>query len=536
MTWEYKNIKMKKLNKIVLWCTVVIVTLSACKKSFLDKELIGVNAQSGSLSDPENARLLVNGCYAYINNGGWYIANFPRLLMESTSDDGWAGNDYQDRPAEVGVSDFSALLPSSSYVTFFYSSMHEGIRNCNNIINNLPEVTTIAPALKDRYVAECKFLRAYFYFELVKTYGADVLLTTYSSTDATILSPRSTPAEIYAQIIKDLKEASAVLPDKGSYATSDVGRATKTAALGLLAKAYLFSEDYVNAEATALSIVNSGKVSLESRFSKIFEPTNVNGPESIFEVNTVSIVGLGNGPLLGTITGAAVVDGGWGWFGLTSNLENAYVAEGDNVRRRATIMKVGEAVDNETPTRIFPAHLVAGKPAHTSFRYYRKNYIPLSQRVGSPWPSVNIKQRFAEILLIHAEAAAFNNKTGEALASLNTVRRRVGLADKVGLSGDALKNAIYNERRLELAGEGTYRWDDIRRIKIGGTKLINTLLGPNGSFVLYNTTQNTDPVETLPHREPLNKGSLFKPGVNDLWPIPTNALNNNSKLTQNPGY
>jgi starch-binding outer membrane protein, SusD/RagB family len=527
---------MKKTSIISIWCALAIVSITSCKKSFLDKELIGVNAQTGSLSDPENARLLVNGCYAYVNGADWYLSNFPRKLMESSTDDGWGGNDYQDRPAEIGVCDFTGLLPSNTYVTFFYSSLHEGIRNCNNIINNLPAVTTIAPALKDRYVGECKFLRAYFYFELVKTYGADVLLTTYSPTDATLLLPRSSPAEIYAQIIKDLKEASTVLPDKGDYAASDVGRATKTAALGLLAKAYLFSEDYVNAEKIANDIIGSGKLNLETRFSRIFEPNNVNGTESLFEINTVSIVGLGNGPLLGTITGAAVVDGGWGWFGLTSNLERAYIAEGDNVRRTATIMKAGEAVDNETPTRIFPQHLVAGKPGHTSFRYYRKYYIPLAQRVGAPWPSVNIKQRFAEILLIHAEAAAFNNNTGAALTSLNRVRRRVGLADKAGLSGDALKQAVYNERRLELAGEGTYRWDDIRRIKIGGVKLINTLFGPSGSFVTYNTAQNTDPVETIPHREALNKGAFFKAGVHDLWPIPTNALNNNSSLTQNPGY
>jgi starch-binding outer membrane protein, SusD/RagB family len=527
---------MKKFIKLFLFCALILGAYSSCKKSFLDKELIGVNAQTGSLNDPENARLLVNGCYAYVNGGDWNIANFPRLLMESSTDDGWAGNDYQDRPGEVGVTDFTNLLPSSGYVTSFYSSMHAAIRNCNNIIVNMPAVTTLAPALKDRYIAECKFLRAYYYFELVKTYGADVLLTGYSSTDATILAPRSQPAEIYAQIIKDLKEASTVLPDKGQYAPSEVGRATKTAALGMLAKAYLFSEDYPNAELTAASVITSNKVSLEPRFSRIFEPTNVNGVESLFEVNTVSIVGLGNGPLLATITGAAVVDGGWGWFGLTSNLENAYIAEGDNVRRKATILKVGETVDNETPARIFPAHIVAGKPAHTSFRYYRKNYIPLSQRIGTPWPSVNIKQRFAEILLIHAEAAAFNNKPGIALNSLNEVRRRVGLPDKTGLVDDALKNAIYNERRLELAGEGTYRWDDIRRIKVNGNKLINTLLGPSGTFVLYNTTINTDPVETLPHREALNKGAFYKPNTHSVWPIPTAALSNNSLMVQNPNY
>jgi starch-binding outer membrane protein, SusD/RagB family len=527
---------MKKFSKLILFSALIIGTHSSCKKSFLDKELIGVNAQTGSLSDPENARLLVNGCYAHINGGDWNIVNFPRLLMESSTDDGWAGNDYQDRPGEVGVTDFTNLLPSSGYVSAFYANMHAGIRNCNNIIVNMPAITTIAPALKDRYIAECKFLRAFYYFELVKTYGADVLLTGYSSTDATILAPRSQPSEIYAQIVKDLKEASVVLPDKGQYAPSDVGRVTKTAALGLLAKAHLFNENYEQAELVAASIITSNKVSLEPRFSRIFEPNNVNGVESLFEVNTVSIVGLNNGPLLATITGAAVVDGGWGWFGLTSNLENAYIAEGDNIRRKATILKVGETVDNEIPARVFPAHIVAGKPAHTSFRYYRKNYIPLSQRVGTPWPSVNIKQRYAEILLIHAEAAAFNMKPAVALASLNEVRRRAGLTDKVGLVDDALKAAIYNERRLELAGEGTYRWDDIRRIKIGGNKLINTLLGPTGTFVVYNTTQNTDPVETLPHREALNKGAFFKANTHSLWPIPTTALSNNSQLTQNPNY
>jgi starch-binding outer membrane protein, SusD/RagB family len=527
---------MKKTLKFVSIFSLMLLTIAGCKKSFLDKELIGVNTQAGSLSNPENARLLVTGCYAYINSGDWYIANFNRLLMESSTDDGWGGNDYQDRPNEMGVADFSSLLPANTYVTFYYSGMHEGIRNCNNIINNLPAVTTIPDALKNRYIAECKFLRAYFYFELVKTYGADVLLTTYSPTDATLKLPRSTPAEIYAQIIKDLNEASTVLPDKGQYAPSDVGRATKTAALGLLAKAYLFSEDYPKAEQTASAVITSGKLALETNFSRIFEPNNVDGRESAFEVVTSSVVGLGNGPRLGEMAGAAVVDGGWGWFGLTSNLENAYIAEGDNVRRKATILKVGEAVDNETPTRIFPAHLVNGKPGHTSFRYYRKFYIPLNQRVGSPIPTVNVKQRFGEILLIHAEAAAFNGNSGPALNSLNLVRQRVGLPNKVGLTGDALKEAVYNERRLELAGEGTYRWDDIRRIKINGIKLINTLLGPNGTFVKYNTTINTDPVETLPHREALNKGALFRPGVNDLWPMPANALNNNSSLTQNPGY
>lgn len=528
---------MYKINKnIVIFFAVFAVALASCKKNFLDKELIGINAQSGSLDNVDNARAAVNACYAYINGGDWNQLNFPRMLMESSTDNGWGANDYQDRPGELGVCDLTGLNPFSSYVENVYKNNHEGIRNCNFVITKLPGAVTVPADLKNRYIAEAKFLRAFFYFELVKTYGDDVINNSFDANDATLFLPRSPAKDIYNVIIADLKDAANVLPERGSYGGADIGRATKGAALALLAKAYLFNEDYANAEGTASQIIASTKYSLDQPFSKIFEPANINGRESIFEVSYINAVGFGNGPILGVITGAAVVDGGWGWFGITSDLENAYVSEGDNVRRKATILKVGETVDNETPARIFPAHTVSGKPAHTSFRYHRKFYVPLSQRVGTPWPTNNIKIRYAEVLLIHAEASAFNNKDAQALTSLNLVRQRVGLSDKTGLTGDALKAAIWNERRLELAGEGTYRWDDIRRIKINGKKLIASLLGPNGTFVQYNTTVNTDPVEKAGHREAINKGFFYKEGVHELWPIPANVLNANSAITQNPGY
>lgn len=526
----YKTIQ----SKIIL--LLVILSVVGCDKSFLDKELIGINAQSGSLNSPDNARAAVSACYAYINGGDWNQLHFPRMLMEASTDNGWGANDYQDRPGELGVCDFTGLNSFSPYVENFYKNMHEGIRNCNFIISKLPEVTSVPDALKNRYIAEAKFLRGYFYFELVKNFGGDVINNSFDANDATLFLSRTPASEIYKVIIADLKEAAAVLPERGAYASSDIGRATKGAALSLLAKAYLFSEDYLNAEVTAQAVIASNQYSLESSFSRVFDFSNKNGRESIFEVNYINAVGLGNGPILAEITGAATVDGGWGWFGLTSDLENAYLSEGDNIRRRATILKVGEAVDNETPTRIFPAHFVGGKPAHTSFRYHRKFYVPLSQRVGSPWPTNDIKIRYAEVLLIHAEASAFNNKDGQALTSLNTVRQRVGLAAKTGIAGDVLKQAVWNERRLELAGEGTFRWDDIRRIKVGGKKMIATLLGPNGTFVKYNTTVNRDPVEMAGHREAINKGFFFKEGVHELWPIPEVVLNANSKVVQNIGY
>jgi hypothetical protein len=525
-----------KYKPVIFTACLVFITFAGCKKSFLNKEIIGVNTQSGSLDNADNARAAVSACYAYVNGGDWNQCLFPRLLMESGTDNGWGANDYQDRPAELGVCDFTGVNSNVSYVENYYKNMHEGIRNCNFVINGLATVTAIPDDLKNRYIAEAKFLRGYFYFELVKAFGDDVINKDFKAGDGTLVLPRSPKADVYQQIINDLKEAAAILPEKGQYGSPDVGRATKGAAVGFLAKAYLFNGDYPNAESTALQVISSAKNSLESTYSRIFEPENINGRESLFEVNYTNAVGFGNGPIPGEVTGAASVDGGWGWFGLTSDLENAFIKEGDDVRRKATILKAGETVDNETPARVYPKHLVGNKPAHTSWRYYRKFYIPLSKRVGSPWPYNDIKMRYAEVLLIHAEAAAFNNKNADALNSLNLVRRRVGLADKTGLSGDALKQAVWNERRLELSGEGTYRWDDIRRIKINGKLLIASLMGPDGSFVKYNTTMNTDPVETATHRESLNKGYYFKEGINELWPLPASAVNSNKAIIQNFGY
>lgn len=528
---------MKQMKKTILaLVTISMVTISGCSDSFLDKELIGVNTQNGSLDKPENVRAALNGCYAHINGGDWYQTIFPRFMMESSSDDGWGGNDYQDRPAELGVLNFTGILPSNGFVTEFYKTMHNGIRNTNFIIKGLEGVSTISPELKSQYIGEAKFLRAFFYFELVKNYGGDIILNSFDANDATLFPARSTKAEMYQTIIGDLKDAATKLPEKDQYKASDTGRATKGAALGLLAKAYLFSEDYVNAEATAQQLMSANKYQLETRYSRIFEPENINGRESLFEVNYTNAPGFSNGPLPGVISGAASVDGGWGWFGLTSDLENAFIAERDDVRRKATILKAGEEVDNELPTRIYPRHLINDKPAHTSFRYYRKFYVPLSKRVGNPWTFNHIFLRYAEVLLIHAEASAFNNKAAQALASLNLVRARAGLTPKTNLSGDVLKMAIWNERRLELAGEGTYRWDDIRRITVNGKKLIATLMGPNGTFVRYNTTLNRDPVETAGHRENINKGYYFIEGVHELWPIPKFVMDANKSVVQNPGY
>lgn len=508
----------------------ILVSITSCKKDFFDKKLYGIQDQAQTIKDEPSALALVNGCYALADGSDWWSGRFDRMMLECSTDDGWGGNDYQDRPTELGSMGFTNVLNAdNSYVRSLYEILYQGVRNCNNTIVVIPNAP-INDALKTRIIGEAKFLRAYYYFELVKNYGETVLYTDLPTSDQLI--PRSPVDEVYAQIVLDLKDAAAALPEKDAYAAQDKGRASKGAALGMLAKAYLFMEDYANAESTANQVIQSGKYSLLSNFGDLWKPSNPWSNESLFEIGYLPDTKYSTGVRSTTMTWATS-DGGWGWFGLTSDLENAFKNENDSIRRVNTIVKEGDPVAGEN--RVHPAY----NNQHTSGRHFRKLYVPVAERGGlyGNQPLNQILLRYAEVLLIYAEAAVFNSHNDEALAKLNLVRARVNLPAKSGLSGDALKLAIWNERRLELAGERTYRWDDIRRIKINGKKLISTLMGPTGTFVLYNTTQNTDPVENLPHRENKNKGIEFKEGINELWPIPRNVIQaSGGTVTQNNGY
>ena len=518
-------------NKNWLILTIFILFSSlGCKKEFFDKKLYGTQDQLSTIKDEASALALINGCYVFVDGTDWYSGRFERMMLECSSDDGWGGNDYQDRPSEIGSMGFTnALNPDNGFVQSLFDNLYQGVRNCNNLMVVMPNAP-VTDALKKRTIAEAKFLRAYYYFELVKNYG-DCVLYTNLPTSADLL-PRSPAKDVYLQIAKDLKEASLDLPEVDTYAAADKGRATKGAALGLLARAYLFMEDYANAETTAQSLIQSKKYDLLSNYGDLWKVNNPWSKESLFEIGHFPDTKFSTGTRATTMTWATS-DGGWGWFGLTSDLENAFKAEGDDVRRKNTILKEGDAVEGEN--RTYPAY----NGQHTSGRHFRKLYVPIADRGGlyGNQPLNQIIMRYAEILLIYAEAATFNGKNSEALVALNRVRARVGLAPKTGISSDALKLAIWNERRLELAGERTYRWDDIRRIKINGKKLIASLMGPNGSFVKYNTTLNTDPVETKPHRESNSKGTEFKEGKNELWPVPRTVIQaSNGTVTQNSGY
>ncbi|WP_396600877.1 RagB/SusD family nutrient uptake outer membrane protein [Algibacter sp. R77976] len=526
------------MKKIVLFLCMLtaLFNLSCDKEALLDQPLQGRQQLDDFFSSEENAELFVNGIYRKINGESWWQVNFQRQINEMATDDNWAGNTRQPRPDITGIAQYN-VFPGSTYFNSFWESHYIGITRANISLDRIPEVD-FDENKKNRLFAEAKFLRAFFYFDLVRNFGGVPIVESYNE----ILQPtindkeRSSVEEVYAFIEADLKEAINNLPLKSEYAASDLGRVTKGAAQSLLAKVYLYEEKWAQAQAMALNVVQSGEYSLESDFANIYKVGNAHGMESIFEVEYI------NNPTFQEIGGQFSItngsrgDRGWGWCSPSSDLENAFLREGDDIRLRSTIIKHGDPVFGDPDVTEFDGEPSENKSGRTN----RKYYTPVADR-PEPYargqiPGSYIHIRLADVILIHAEAAYFNGDETSAINSLEMVRDRVELDTNMSLSGDALRDAIWKERRLELALE-QHRLYDIRRQKINGVPRIALILGPDGSFVKYNTEVSTDPFETTNLLESQDSGSLFDPNIHMVWPVPPEEIQlSRGKIVQNPGY
>ncbi|GAB7258053.1 RagB/SusD family nutrient uptake outer membrane protein [uncultured Polaribacter sp.] len=526
---------MKKLILFLGFC-IAFLNVSCDADKILDQPLQGRQQLDDFFSTSENAELFVNSIYQMVNGTNWNQVNFQRQINEMASDDNWAGNTRQPRPDITGIAQYN-VFPGSTYFNLFWENHYIGITRANIALDRVPGIE-IDDETKARLIAEAKFLRAFFYFDLVRNFGGVPIVTTYNE----ILEPtindkvRASVAQVYAFIESDLKEAMNSLPLRSQQTLGQSGRVTKGAVQSLLAKVYLFEEKWAEAQAMAKTVMDSGEYSLEVDFADVYKVGNLNGVETIFEIqyiNNPTFNGVGG---QFSITNGSRGDRGWGWTSPTSDLENAFLSEGDNIRLRSTIIKHGEPVFGDPAVTEFDAKPSENKSGRTN----RKYYIPVDER-PDPYqrgqlPLHYIHLRLADVILIHAEAAYFNGDEAAAKSSLQLVRDRVQLPSKNNLSGDALRDAIWKERRLELALE-QHRLYDLRRQKINGVPRVALILGPNGSFVKYNTEVSTDPFETTNLLEPQNSGALFDPNIHLLWPIPPEEIQlSRGNIVQNPGY
>ncbi|TDW47998.1 putative outer membrane starch-binding protein [Flavobacterium sp. 270] len=533
---------MKKILVSILAFAAVTVSCS----DFIEKDERGVQTI-------ENYFQTAQECENYVNEltrrllipNDWYALVAPRVTNEMATDDAWMGNTGQDNSAHRPSSQY-LITPdnmgdmNSAYTAHFYT-----IQSANIGLERIA-ASPITDAQKNQYIGESLFVRAYCYYELVNLFGGVPLYTTSLGT-ADLKLQRSTAEEVYAQIEADLKESATKLEN---IPAARNGRINKWAAYALLARVSLFQEKWAEAKTYSNKVITEGPFTLETNFLNIWNVNNHNGVESILEAQSSDVQDKNLGSMLPTLSGARGEDkknfpsndaqdvlDGWGWCMPTSDLENAYLSENDVVRRRSTITKWGEAAYGDEVLN--PTHKFSLSD-NKSGRICRKYYIPIATRRALDKKDghlpLNIPLiRLAEMYLTRAEASY--HTSGDALADINIIRARVQLEPKTNLSGATLLKQIYKERRLELAFEGL-RLYDIRREKdpTTGKPVIETLMGPNGTFVQYNLS-STDPYETTNTRESQDKGINFNPAKNLLWPIPQLEIDlSGGLIKQNPGY
>ena len=509
---------MKHIWQSLACVILLLVLLASCKKSFLEVNPQGVTTEVLALTDPDAAAKLVGGVYNTLYLGGfgnttvgflWVLAN------DIASDDADKGSSPGDF-GEAGQIDNFTHTPGNFIFDNIWSGHYNAIVSANKAIDVLGK-STIEANTRNTLLGEARFLRGLYYFNLVRFFGGVPKITRVllaNEGNSLEAQTRATRDEIYAVVIEDFEFAAANLPMKGDVG-SQVGRATKGAAQSYLAKVYLYQKNWQKAFENSQAVINSGKYSLVSDYNLIFREKAVSGQggnnnsESVFEVQTG--VNAGENAVSELFSNGQGPRGRGGWndlgFGFntpTAELANNY--EPGDTRRDATIIFVNPTVQgSSTGTILWDGFRLPTKDSVENERYSYKAYH--SATMESPQVSnskdkkpKNIRlMRYAEVLLIYAEAAAMLNNTSEATAKLNLVRNRAKLPASTGTQAN-----IWKERRVELAMEQDRFFDLVRQGRAGAVLRAH--------------------------------GKPFVDGKHEVFPIPQAQINLSPTLTQNNGY
>lgn len=549
-------------QKLIILTLFVSLIFTSCD-DFLTEDVRGQQNLDTYFQSVEEAESFITGCYQAITFGGWWNINTVWLLSEMCSDDGWMGNTTQSQSDYISLAHYQGTGQSNGAISNFWQYRYKGILRCNIAVERIGQSEFSDEHMKNRLIAEARFLRGYFYFELVRNFGGVPLVTGFLLPEEISGITRKEVNEVYEFIENDLLAAAEVLPQRSEYAANDMGRATRGAALGLLGKVYLYQEKWSDAREVLKTVIDENEYDLLPDFGDVWSVDHHNSVESLFEVQYMYDGTYSLGGALTVMTGARNGPGdGWSWGQPTANLEQAYIDAGDTERLRWTIIKAGCTeiagednfdvfIENSKKMPLYNSYLekyewnpdcyIIDPAQHKSARIVRKYFVPIEKR-----PEVyNIDKiplnhrilRYADVLLMYAEACNELGEDATARIYLNEVRKRVNLPE-ITSSGKELRRAIRMERRLELAWEQNRLYDIRRWTDDNGKKMISNLMGSNGSFVKYNTDIATrDLYEWENQGEASDKGISFDETRDFVFPIPLYEITmSNGSIVQNPGW
>lgn len=482
-----------KIPQILLAVQLCFLTM-ACKKNFIQLNPLDQSVETNSFVTPSDANLAVMGIYDALQTGSY--GEDMASLTELISDNATVQPSRLGSAANIDLREleYVQLTSQNGYIQSRWSNLYRGIARANLLLEKIETIPFSDSTIKSQYISEAKFLRALFYFDLVRFFGdVPLTLTVINSTQAAFNLKRTPQSEVYAAIENDLNEAMNKLPL--SYPAAGTGRATQGAAKALLAKVFLSNNNAAGAVPLLRELTKSPySYKLMTTYSAAFD--NDNPAESIFEIQyTSTVAGEGNvyptyflttdGSSGRTIFGTGFVGNGQGNCVVTQDLLNSY--EQGDARKSYTVTTYFSNVEGANVNIVYKYRGVA-----TSANNSEDNIYLL---------------RYADVLLMLAEALneTNDNPTSEAYDAVDAVRKRAGVAVlNRNLDYNGFKLALLHERRVEFAFENQ-RWFDLKRFH----RAVEILTPKN-----------------IPFKE-----------FNYLYPVPKKEVDiNPSNITQNPGY
>ncbi len=472
------------MKRYYIYIFFLLILLNSCSEDFLDvksREVVEAS-DSEEVYEPE---VYVNGIYGMFTD--WNYAFSFLGVTEIISDNADKGSSPTDTGGDKDQFDKLTFTSTAGSLRAMWGHWYKSIGRATAAIDYTESFGLRDEDYKNRLIGEAKFLRALNYFYLIRGWGAIPI----QENDLTL---RASVDDVYDYIEADLLFAVDNLPEKSEYADEDLGRATKGAAEALLSKVYLYQEDWQNAYDYANEVISSSEYDLVEDYSVLWHASSENGSESIFEFQARG-ESTAHGVQQYSQTQGARGTSGWGWgFNVPSeDLVTAFNDEGDLIRRDATVIFAGETMWD-------------GREVSSSVEnpYYNEKAYS-SANAGAGDTDKNIRyMRLGEVYLIRAEALNELGDTPNALLDLNKIRNRVNLEDSESSTQEEERQAIWNERRLELAFEHD-RWFDLVR-----------------------TGQAASVMQSL--------GLTFVVGQHELFPIPEEQLIETPDMEQNPGW
>lgn len=529
------------------------LSLSSCN-DWLTEETPGTTKVSEFFTSLSTAEAVVNAAYVPMT---WEFGTtyYPEWYFgDIVSDDALKGGQDINDGADLRELENFKANSDNEILLGYYRAQWQGIQRANLAIDEIPTTRIETEGdeaekqakYRDRYLGEAYFLRGFYYFRLARMFGGMPLIDYVIKSSNQWAQTRSTMDETLNFAIEDFKRAENLLWEKDKYSNEELGRATKGAAQAMLLKANLYRADYLRnagneteaqkyfAEAAkwGKEVIKSRQYSLWPNYLDNFRLANENGRESVFEIQyteeATSDYG-GEGYTRGTMTtilqrsrSSAFGEAGWGYDRPTQNLYNEY--EAGDARRDETIL-VPTDKQIETPAQ----EIYCGdRMLNRKYAMYNDGanggIYKLAHATRSP--KNNIQIRYADVLLMYAEACCESGDLPSAKTALKEVRDRAGLSQfpyTAVIQGktvtfndnqDDLRKAIRHERRVELAMEG-HRWFDITRWGIAKETMDTYMAGETKEAKeLYGT---------------------FQKGKHELFPIPSKEIDL-SGIEQNPNW